>query len=77
MSDEDICKLLKVANNYHDKIKIAYEVAENNSKPIDNLYSFLKDAIEKGYKPPVKKVNDKKGFNNFQQRDDWDFDMKN
>ncbi|GEM_PF-2310985 len=59
---KDIRAIAETADYDFDKVKAAYEIAEESSADIENLVGFLKSAIKNGYEKPVSKKAKKSTF---------------
>lgn len=68
----DAKRIAEAAEYDMDKVRIAYSIAQASNTDIRNLVSWMVSAIEKSYKPPVKKAGKtkKNDFHNFDERDD-------
>ena len=73
---KEIREIAEAAEYDEDKIKKAYEYMQNYNSDIDVPIAFMKDCIKNEYyKSDSKKRNAKKNsFNNFEQRNDYDFE---
>ena len=72
----EIREIAEAADYDISKVKKAYEYMQNYGTDIDVPIAFIKDCIKKGYynTESRSKSNKSNSFNNFTQRNDYDFE---
>ena len=72
---KDLRAIAEAAKYDVDKVRKAYEILSAGSGKVDNVTGFMIKAIKDGYETPVKaNRKSKNSFNNFEHRNDYDFD---
>lgn len=76
LKSRELLEIAKAADYDMERVKNAYEVAEQSSSKINNLVGFLKAAIKGGYAEPVSKKGTKKmaGWTDIHSESELDLD---
>lgn len=78
LSDEEVTKILDVAEGDVSKVRKAYFafVGSARTQKINNIVGWIIKAIKEDWSPVRSKdrQSPKKGIHNFKQRDDWNFE---
>jgi predicted phage replisome organizer len=74
-TDKEIVELINTAAGDTEAIKIQYENSRHSTKPIKNLFTWMRAALKNNYKTAIPSHNKEQTgtFNNFEQRD-YDYD---